>query len=151
MCFVSPILTRPKTEGAYRVTLNLKKLNELVRYKHCKLESLNDVLIMIIPGAYMASVDNKDAYYSTPINEEYLKFLNLYWDGKYYAFQCMPNGYGPALRTFAKIMKQPFRSLGHLGVIYVNDYFLLGKTSSECHKNVYVTVKLLEMLGFTIH
>ena len=35
----------------------------------------------------------------------------------------------------------------HLSVIYVDDSFLLGETFSECHKNVYVTVKLLEMLG----
>ena len=109
---------------------------------------------MIVPGAYMASVDNKDAYYGISINEEYIKFLNLYWDGKYYAFQCMPSGYGPALRAFTKIIKQPFRylrSLGHLSVIYVDDYFFLDETFSECHKNVYVTVKLLDMLGFTIH
>ena len=66
----------------------------------------------------------------------------------------MPNGYGPAQRPFTKIMKQPFRylrSLGHFSVIYVDDSFLLGETFSECHRNVYVTVKLLEMLGFTIH
>ena len=100
--FVSPIFTRPKTDGSYRVILNLKKLNESVRYKHCKLESLNDVLNMIVPGAYMASVDIKDAYYGIPINEEYIKFLKLYWDGKYYAFQCMPNGNGPALRALQR-------------------------------------------------
>ena len=49
--FVSPIFTRPKADRSYRVTLNLKKLNESVRYKHCKLESLNDFLNMIVPGA----------------------------------------------------------------------------------------------------
>ena len=129
--FVSAIFTRPKADGSYRVTLNLKKLNESGRYKHCKLESLYDVLNMILPGAYMASVDNKDAYYSIPINEEYIKFLKRFWDGKYYAFQCIPNLYGPALRAFAKIIKQPFRYLrcfGHLSVIYIDYPFLLGET-----------------------
>ena len=30
--FVSPIFTRPKADGSYRVILNLKKLNESVQY-----------------------------------------------------------------------------------------------------------------------
>ena len=66
----------------------------------------------------------------------------------------MPSGYRPALRAFAKIMKQPFRhlrSLGHVTVIFVDDSCLFGETFSECHRNVHVTLKLLEMLGFTIH
>ena len=77
--FDSPIFTRPEANGSYRVILNLKKLNESIGYKHCKFESSNDVLNMIVPGAYMASVDINDAYYSIPVNEEYImKFLKLY-------------------------------------------------------------------------
>ena len=41
----------------------------------------------------------------------------------------MPNGYGPAMRAFTKLMKPPFsflRSEGYLSVIYVDDCYLQG-------------------------
>ena len=39
----------------------------------------------------------------------------------------MPNGYGPAMRAFTKLMKLPFsflRSDGYLSVIYADDCYL---------------------------
>ena len=39
----------------------------------------------------------------------------------------MPNGNGPAMRAFTKLMKPPFsflRSEGHLSVIYVGDCYV---------------------------
>ena len=46
--------------------LNLKRLNKFVDYKHFKMESLQNVLELIRPGVYMASIDLKDAFYSVP-------------------------------------------------------------------------------------
>ena len=52
----------------------------------------------------------------------------------------MPDGYGPAMRAFTKLMKPPFSFLiseGYLSVIYVDDYYLQGvdKMCRECYKN----------------
>ena len=152
--FVSNIFTRPKSDGSYRFILNLKNLNEFVTFQHCKLESFKDVLDMITPGAWMSSVDLKDAYFSIAIHKDFIKFLKLLWEGKYFAFQCLPNGYGPALRMFTKILKQPFgylRSLGHQSVVYVDESFLQGHSFEACQENVSVTVHLLQKLGFTVH
>ena len=88
--FVSSIFSRPKADGSYRVILNLKTPNEFVTFQHCKLESFKDVLDMITPGAWMSSVDLKDAYYSIAIHEDFIKFLKLFWEGQYFAFQCLP-------------------------------------------------------------
>ena len=105
--FVSSILTRPKADGSYRGILNLKNLNEYVTVQHCKLESLKDVLDMITPGTWMASVDLKDAYYNIAINKDFIKYLKLFWEDQYFAFHCLPDGYGPALTLFSKVLKQP--------------------------------------------
>ena len=66
------IFTRPKADGSYRVILNLKNLNEFVTFQHCKLGSFKDVLDMITPGAWMSSVDLKDAYYSIAIHKDFI-------------------------------------------------------------------------------
>ena len=79
---------------------------------------------MVKSGVWMASVDLKHAYYSVAIHEEYQKYLKFLW--KYpLKFKAKLNGYGPAMRAFAELVKLPFsflRSEGHLLVIYLNDY-----------------------------
>ena len=46
----------------------LKNFNKFVNYKHFKMESINNVLNIIRPGVYMASIDLKDAFFSASIH-----------------------------------------------------------------------------------
>ena len=58
--------------------LKLQRLNKFVGYKHFKMESLQNVLELIRPGVYMASIDLKDTFYSIPAlknHKAYLTFL----------------------------------------------------------------------------
>ena len=95
--------------------LNLKRLNQNVEYKHFKMESLLNVLNIIKPNVYMASVDLKDAFYSLPIHEENQKYFKFAWGDSFYSYRGMPNGYGPAMRIFTKILKPPFSALRRKG------------------------------------
>ena len=152
--FCSGVFTRPKKYGTRRMILNLKNLNEHMEYNHFKMESIHNVIHVIRPGVYMASVDLKDAFYSikiTKANQKYLKFCNK---GQYFEFTCMPNGYGPAMRVFTKTTKPVFATLrgkGYISVCFVDDTFLQGDNYEECLKNVNVAIELLRQLGFTVH
>ena len=65
--FISPIFTGPKSDGTSRLILNLKKLNTFLQYIHFKMECIHTILQLVTPGAWMASIDLKDDYYSVPI------------------------------------------------------------------------------------
>ena len=111
-------------------------------------------LILSEKTATMASVDLKDAFFSIPVQEEDQKYLKFLIRKVFYNFTCMPNGYGPAMRTFTKLLKSPFahlRQMGHTSVIYVDDSYLQGNTKTECMDNIKDTIFLLRNLGFTIH
>ena len=57
----------------------------------------------------------------------------------------MPNGYGPAIRAFTKLMKSPFsflRSEGYLSVIYVDNCYLQGDSFTKCAENVIRTIDI---------
>ena len=100
----------------------------------------------------MASVDLKDAYYSAHIDKEYKKYLKFLWEYTL-KFIVMPNGYGPVMRAFTKLIQPPFsflRSEGYLSVIYVDDCYLQGDLFTKCAKNVVSTIDILESLGFYI-
>ena len=66
-----PIFLRPKPDSSFRKILNLKKLNECIEAPHFKMESIKNVLFMIEPGAWMAPVDLKDAFFTIPIHSDY--------------------------------------------------------------------------------
>ena len=72
--YVSRIFKRIKKDGSFRMILNLKMFNEFLKFKHCKLELIEDALDLITEGCYFGSVDLKDAYYSIPIHENYQKY-----------------------------------------------------------------------------
>ena len=152
--FISSIFLREKKDGSNRFILNLKSLNQHVKYLHFKMESLYHVLNVIKPNVWMASVDLKDAFYSIPVNKTNQKYFKFHWEGHYFQFSGMPNGYGPAMRIFTKQLKPVFsvlRSNGHISVIFVDDSYLQGDTWSECQNNIKDTIGLLRSLGFTIN
>ena len=151
--FVSGVFTRSKKDGSKRMILNLKRLNKFVDYKYFKMESLQNVLELIRPGIYMASIDLKDAFYSVPIHKNHQAYLAFFVE-EYFKFVCMPYGYGPAMRIFTKISKIPFsilREKGFLSVVYVDDSYLQGDDYEDCFSNVLNTIEILRSLGFTIH
>ena len=39
------------------------------------MESINQVIDIVRPNVYMASIDLKDAFYSIPIHQEYQEYL----------------------------------------------------------------------------
>ena len=93
---------------------------------------------------YMDSLDLKDAYYSIPIAKDHQKHLKFVFNNNIYYFKALPNGYGPAMRIFTKVLKIPFshlRKLGHLSVVYVDDTLLLRVSIGECSNNVTDTVE----------
>ena len=125
--FISPIFTRQKKDGTYRMILKLKQLNTHVKCNHFKMELLSDAIKLLKPQVWMAKVDLKDAFYSIPVHIDYQKFFKFEWDLKYFKFTGMPNGYCEAMRLFTKIMKVPFsvlRENGHLSVVFVDDSLL---------------------------
>ena len=83
--------------------LNLKQFNTDVAYRHFKMESIKEVIDIVIPNVYMASIDLKDAFYPIPIHPEHLKYLKFVFPSKIYQYTCMPNDYGPAMRIFTKV------------------------------------------------
>ena len=152
--FISPIFTRRKKDGTYRLILNLKEFNENVEYHHFKMESIQSVIKLVTPNCYMASIDIKDAYYSVPIAPEHRKYLRFQWKDKLFQYTCFPNGLACCPRLFTKLLKLAYASLRQSGdeiVPYIDDSYLQGDTEWECWQSVKKTALLLQDLGFIVH
>ena len=152
--YISPIFALEKKDHSSRMILNLKKLNELVKYKKFKMDTFTSVLPLVRENCYMASIDMKLAYYTIPINEEYRKYLRFSWNNQIFQYTCLPNGLSSAPRIFTKLMKPIFANLrrsGHINLSYIDDIYLQSDSYDECLQNVHETKKMLQELGFTIN
>ena len=90
--FVSNIFLHPKPDGSFRVILNLKNFNKFIEYAHFKMESLNHILDLILPNAFMSVLDLMDAYLTVPVGSWFVRFLFFRFQGKFYCYLCMPFG-----------------------------------------------------------
>ena len=100
--FISPIFVRSKSDGGFRLILNLKRLNEHVDYQKFKMETLSSILCFIRPNDYMAKIDIKDTYCSIPILEQHQKLLKFIHKNYLYKFTTLPNRYTERSRKFTK-------------------------------------------------
>jgi len=152
--FVSTIFAVPKSDGSFRLILNLKKINEYIDIVHFKMEDYRAVCNLLQEDSYMASVDLQDAYHLIPVLRDQQKYLRFRWRGKLYQYTCLPFGLATAPRVFTKVMRPVMASLrseGNLSVQYLDDILLLGLTKMLCNINVQHTVSLLKRLGFLIN
>jgi len=83
---------------------------------------------MVQPGDWLAKLDLKDAYFLVPLHQNHQKYLQFYWQGTLYQFQCLPFGPSCAPRTFTKMMKPVVAFLRERGIrliIYLDDLLVL--------------------------
>lgn len=152
--FISPIFLTPKSDGSYRLILNLKKLNEHMPYVHFKMQTIEAVLNLVTKNCFMAKIDLKDAYYSIKIGSEFQKYLKFRYDNVLYQFTCLPNGLSSGPRKFTKILKPPISHCQRNGAVvsgYIDDLITLANTFTKCFNNINLIIDTFSKLGFVIH
>ena len=152
--YVGHVFSRPKKDGSLRVILNLKPLNEFVTYQKFKMDTRHAAERMLTPGAYMASIDLKQAYYLVPIAPEHKKFLKFFWDGNLFAFTCLPNGLSCAPRIFTKLLKPVYSTLQMEGISclgYIDDSLFVATSQDACQRAIDRGLQLFTELGFIIN
>lgn len=153
-CFYSNLFLRPKHDGTYRVIFNLSDLNDFVVKHHFKMDTFRDVVQLVKPGCFFASVDFKHAYFSVPVAEIDRKYLCFRWNGGVYQFTCLPQGLTSSPRVYTKLLKPALATLRKKGVTiicYIDDSLLVADTEADLKTAVKLVVSLFDSLGLTVH
>ena len=152
--FISPVFLVDKPDGGFRKILNLKKLNEHVKYEHFKMDSLKSACDLISKDCFMASIDLRKAYYSLPIHRASRPFLRFEWNSQLYQYTSLPNGLSSGPRVFTRVMKTLFAVLRERGcdcVFYLDDSFFVSQSWESCSTQIQIALELLTKAGFFIH
>ena len=153
-CFVSNVFLRPKPNNKFRMILDLSELNEFVTHHHFKMEHLEVAERMLFQGAWLGSIDLREAYYAIPIREEDRKYLCFQWEGKLFQFTCIPFGLSSAPWIFTKTLKPifaKFHEMGFQGFGYIDDSFVFAESREQCQEALKCLTQLFSSLGFRVH
>ena len=88
--FISMIFLRRKPNGSFRMIINLRLFNEYVSFQRFCMETLADILRLIVPQAHMYSIDLTYAYLTIAIILAHRRYLRFRWKNLVYQFWVMP-------------------------------------------------------------
>ena len=108
---LSPMFLKKKTNGSFRLILNLRSLNKNIKKQHFKMETITSILKLVTPNMYFTKIDLKDTYDTIPILEEQQKYLTFANKEHLYKFTCLPNGYCHGPRKFTKALQPPLSKI----------------------------------------
>jgi hypothetical protein len=92
--FNSPIWPVLKTDGSWRMTVEYRKLNQVVTQIAAVVPDVVSLLEQIntSPGTWYAAIDLANAF-SVPVHKDHQKQFAISWQGQQYTFTVLPQGY----------------------------------------------------------
>ena len=150
--FWGHVFLTPKPDGSWRLILDLSRLNEFIVLPRFQLLQLKDVLSMIRPGDWMASIDLEKAYWHVPMAPEARRFLQFRVGDCGFCFNVLPFGLSTAPYWFTRILKPLVASLCAEGIklaVYLDDFFICASRDLIVG-HVSRTVSVLSLAGFKI-
>jgi Reverse transcriptase (RNA-dependent DNA polymerase) len=118
--WISKIFPVPKSDGTFRLILNLKQLNEFIPYEHFIMEDYRSVCNILLYNMYGATIDLMDAYHLVPIEEKCRVYLRFKFKNILYQYTCLPFGLASAPRIFTKLLKPVVAHLREQGKFTCN-------------------------------
>ena len=152
--WLSNMFLVPKKDGGFRMILNLKPLNKFIKYQKFKMDHIEQVLQLIKQDSVLCSLDISSAFSHLYLLPEHQKYVCFEWKGKFYEYQCLPQGATCSPRLFVRvttpIMKYLRRRMVTI-VIYIDDTLLVARSVGEMHANLQLTIQTLEKAGFILN
>ena len=102
---ISRLFSVPKKgTDRLRMILDLSYLNCFICRPKFKMTTVNHVREIISLGAWMATIDLKDAYWHVPIHQAFRNYLAFKINKTTFRFRAMPFGLNIAHRIFTKLV-----------------------------------------------
>ena len=147
--YIFPVPKKSLTD--HRIIFDLTELNTYVRKVHFRMDSIPDIMALILPGDWFISLDLSDAYYCIAMHILSMPFLTFIFLNVYYQFTCLPQGLSSAPRVFTKIVRAVLTYLRGYGIriaAWIDDFLMMSSTRSLCRDHAFRTVRTFEERGF---
>ena len=133
--------------------LNLRPLNQYLKTKHFKMDTLSKVLNLVKKGDWRISIDLKDAYFHILIHPAHRKYLRFCIQGKALQYRALAFGPKTSQRVFTKVVSVVAAYLRMQSIrlaVYLDDWLALNAVRKLLLRDRQVILNLLSRLGFLV-
>lgn len=116
--------------------------------------TIQSILPLLNRGAWMVTIDLKDAYFHIDIAPEHHRYLRFTLGHDHYQFRALPFGISSAPRVFTKFMLAIISHLHSKGITvfpYIDDWLLVANSVATLSKHLKLTLHLLHSLGVQVN
>ena len=152
--FYSPIFLTPKKDGTMRPIINLKKLNQHIRYEPFKMESERTIFQALNPSEWVIIMDLQDAYFHISIHRKYKRLLRFVIGETVYQYKVLPFGLASAPKVFTRITRAIGLYLHQKAIIshmYLDDWLFRNTIQLQLYSQSQQIIQLVDSLGFIIN
>ena len=162
---ISPLGAVPKKDGTYRLIMDMSSprgeaINEGINkeefsVQYTPFDEATSLVAKLGTGCFMAKIDIKHAFRICPVNPADFPLLGMWWDNKFYVDTRLPFGSRSSpyiFNTFADVLCWFITVLCGIAtcIHYLDDFFVVAKTETECKRYVETIKKLFDFLGIPI-
>ena len=152
--FYSRLFAVWKTSGSWRPVIDLSTLNRFVDVSHFRMETIQSVLLSVLPDDWMASIDLREAYLQAPIHPVSRPFLRFVSKGQVYQFRVLCFGLSTAPQGFTRVMAPVSAILHSLGIRmrrYLDDWLVQSSSRESLLRDLPVVLDLCRELGIVVN
>ena len=152
--FYSTYFLVPKKSGELRPILNLKPFNRFVLVPKFKMETLQNIIMSVNQGEWLASIDLKDAYLHVPIHPSHYQWLRFAIGDVHYQWRVLPFGLSTSPLIFTKVLAPVLAQLRLKGIHvhpYLDDLLFRAQSPQLLQWSIKEALSLLQKAGYVIN
>lgn len=144
----TPLLPLKKPDDSYRLVHDLRAVNEVVADYPAEVPDPHTLLAQIPPdAAWFTVLDLCGAFFSVPLGLESQGLFGFTYNGKFYEYERLPQGFKHSPHIFNKVLKDDLVGIDQIlestVIQYMDDIIICSPDEETCHKD---SIKLLQVL-----
>lgn len=150
--FAAPaFLVKKKEQGAYRLVVSYKELNEKVEIDQYPLPRMNDLLRALEGAKYFSSIDLNSGFFQIPIKLEDQHKLAFTTVHGLMTFTRLPQGFKNSSAIFQRKLNEAFSALLYKSIIiYIDDLASYGNNFNQALLNLRETFIIMDKINFSM-
>ena len=152
--FYSLLFLVPKVTGGWRPVIDLSTLNRYLDIPTFSMETAERIRACLQLGAWVTSLDLKDAYFHIPVHPSYRKFLRFPIEGELFQFRALPFGISTAPWLFTKVVLEVKKIVHRWGIQlfqYLDDWLIQASSANDCLRHTEIVLRLCQDLGLVVN
>src|SRR3989338_979265 len=147
-------IPKPNNPSTLRWLLDCRALNILLAKRKFKIENIETIRDLLFPGAFLTSIDVKDAFHHININHKFRRFLAFRALGRNYRWRTLPMGLTSSPFLWTALLQEVVKKLREEGIclsFYMDDLIVITHSAEESNHHTERVVQLMTSLGLTVN